>query len=383
MDIVSQPQQPHPPQSEPQQTSQTQQVSYRAQLVQKASAKIPYTAEGLPVGLYRVDLLPISQTTPLEEVQSLKTAYIDLSYEHGYPTLPDGRPYWQKLGFEPGFAFGAFQIYLELINDGPREISQLYDNQELLQLSSRMKGLPPGQSVSPQELGITINEFAILYYWRTRSKAYDLYKEASFRHQRLRRQMTSEEKHYSLATTLMKELEEKVFQDPEFWQHMSGKTAVDLLGKLVAIQRVSVGLPAQGPLSQKETPESTTFEMIMRTLGQKAAGNTYEHAGNQAQSRELLDTVLKDKGSTENLQELIIRVTKAQHDVLPSNEPQARTFKGRNRTNGSRHEIITTEDITGYDISGVPGAQDPDTTPNLDNNSIVSTKDKDKDKDKQ
>jgi hypothetical protein len=286
-------------------------------------------------------------------VQSLKTAYIDLSFEHGYPTLPDSRPYWHKLDFEPGFAFGAFQIYLELINAGPREISLMRENAELLQIVSQQKG----RQSTPEELGQIINEFSVLYYWRTRAKAHDLYKEASYRHLRLRRQMTVEEKHYETATALLKKLTEEVFTDKDFWEQMSGKTAVDLLSKLVAIQRVSVGLPAAGPLSQKETPESTTFEMIMRSLGQKTAGQIYENGTNQAHSREVLDTVLKDKDTAAGLQELIIKVTRATHQQLPNpHEGQrARTFTGRNRPNAPVTEIIQNEDITGYDISGAPG----------------------------
>lgn len=342
------------------QTANEYLLPYRARLVQRASQKIPYTAEGLPVGLYRVDLLPTTPVPALEEIECLKNAYIDLSFEHGYPTLPDSRPYWHKLDFEPSFAYGSFQIYLELINQGPREISLMYENLELRQLASRLKSLPPPEQITPQELGLLLNEYAILYSWRSRAKAHDLYKEASYRHLRLRRQMSVEENHYSIATKLLADLQEQVFDDPEFWEHMSGKTAVDLLSKLVAIQRVSVGLPAAGPLSQKEQPELTTFEMIMRSLGQKS-GQIYENGGqtsNQQQSRELLNHVLRDKDAATNLQELVIRVTRAtqnQQNQLPNPYEGRKAFKGRNYPHSPSKEIITDDIITGLDISGAPG----------------------------
>lgn len=342
--------------------------NYRVQLLYKAAPRIPHTEEGLPVGFYRVDLLPYSQVSPQEELESLKAAYVDLSFEHGYPTLPDGRPFWQKLDFEPSFAYGAFTIYLDLIDAGPREISKLYENGELRQIVSQMRGLPNTQSVTPEELGKLVTEFSVLYGWRSRAKAYDLYKEASYRHTRLRRQMSLEDTHFTQASALLQTLQEKVFADKEFWEHMSGKTAVDMLKGLVAIQRVSVGLPAAGPLSQKETPEATTFEMILRKLGhQQAGGNVYENGVSQQQSKELLKEVLGDKENTAQLQELVIRMTRASQQVLPAGTQPARQFRGRARANQPMLEPITAEDITGLDLTGAPGAQ----IENLDDDSTV------------
>lgn len=341
-------------------------LSYRALLLQKTANRIPFTAEGLPTGFYRVDLLPTAPASSEEELQALQTAYIDLSFEYGYPTLPDGRPYWHKLDFEPGFAYGAFQIYLEQLDVGPRELTKLAENTELLVLASRMAGMEDGKLIAKDVLRRQVVEFSILYYWRSRSKAHDLYKDAAYRHVRLRRQMNVESSHYDMATALMKRLQDDVFTSKDFWENMSGKTAVDLLAKLVSIQRVSVGLPAAGPLSQKETPEDMTFEMIMRTIGQRSAqGNVYENNGNQQQGRGILEGVLQDKVSASNMQELIIRVSQSMHKTAvlpnPNGNGEARTFKGRNRTN----EKIGSDELSiGLDMSGTPGA-------NLDDNATI------------
>src|SRR3972149_2029577 len=85
-------------------------LPYRVLLLQRAIPALPVTAEGLPIGFYRVDLLPEqSPGDAKEEAQALRNAYTDLNFDHGYPTLSDGRPFWYKLDYEPGFAFGAFQ----------------------------------------------------------------------------------------------------------------------------------------------------------------------------------------------------------------------------------------------------------------------------------
>jgi hypothetical protein len=331
-------------------------LSYRAQLVQRAQPRVPSTSEGLPVGYYRVDLLPLQQLPEKEEVQALKAAYADLSFEYGYPTLPDGRPFWHKLDFEPGFAYGSFQMYLEQINEGPRELSKLSHNEELLQLMDQSQPLPNAQKWDPKRLNALLYETSILYLWRPRARAYDVYKEAAYRHLRLKRQMSVEDEHFVLASNLLAQLKEKVLNTPKFFDDMNPKTAADLLQKLVGIQRVSVGLPAAGPLSQKETPEDTSFELIMRSLAQKS-GQIYENAaqGNMAaEGRGILSSVLKDPEASKNLQEVIIRVTKATQRALPNphEQFQGRQFKSRQRA----EELITPEDLAGpYDLTGAPG----------------------------
>jgi hypothetical protein len=361
-------------------------LPYRARLLQKASPRIPTTAEGLPVGLYRVDLLPeYDLRDPQEELQALKNAYLNLSFEYGYPTLSDGRPFWYKLDFEPGFTYAAFQIYLEAVNFGPRDLATVASDKELRRIAHKMLGSNGSgsngsngsnssgngntntgtdaetQSAEPVELAEVeqvipmLYEASILYAWRARAKAYDLFKEAAYRHMKLRRQSTVEDGHYELSSTLLEELKEKVINKDAFFEGMSPKVAVELLGKLVAIQRVSVGLPAAGPLPNKEAPEDVSFEMIMRSLAQKSVGtqgNVYDHATGQV-THSALNKVLSDPESANMLQEVIIRVTKATHQQnLNSDAPQGKRFLGR-----GEHEI-TREDLMDlpYDISGAPGA---------------------------
>lgn len=333
-------------------------VPYRVALLLKALPRLPLTNEGLPVGYYRVDLLPESQPpTTEEEVQALKNAYSDLNFDNGYPTLSDGRSFWSKLDFEPGFAFGAFEIYLDSLEEGPREISLLASNEEIRRLTGRMYAhsmrtspentdeLPPIEVVNTM-----LQEFSTLYLWKSRAKAHDLFKEAAYRHQKLKRQTSTEDTHYLLAVHYLNELKTKVLEQPRFFDDMSPKTAIDFMAKLVMIQRISVGLPANGPLSSKEEAEDISFEMIMKTLQQKASkGNTFDQTGREL-TRDTLSQVLEDPRATDMMQELVIRVTKTAH----SNQKQeGNRFKGRGRS----LEIITSDDLTPQlDIGGAPGA---------------------------
>lgn len=341
-------------------------LSYRAQLIQRALAQIPHTSEGLAVGYYRADLIPSTQPdTAQEESECLRNAYQDLSFEYGYPTLHDGRAYWHKLEFEPGFAYGAFEIYLEQIDDGPRELSRVSDNQELHALASRAQGLPEGQLLPKSQFMWMIQEYSILYFWRPRSKAHDLYQEAAHRHRRLRRQTSLENKHYELSEKWLAELQDKVMSTPEFWDTMSAKTAVELLGKLVGIGRISVGLPMSGPLSQKEQPQDLTFEMLLRAIGQRTnQGNTHEGNVIHSQNKGILDAVLQDKGASDSMQEVVIRVTQRLHGQLPNSgvSTEGNRFKGR----GRNLEQISNEDLVAYDVSGAPGA-------NLDSDGNIET----------
>lgn len=282
-------------------------------------------------------------------MQAVKNAYSDLSFEYGYPTLHDGRPFWYKLDFEPSFCYGAFQVFLDQ-SSGPREISDLAQNAELLQLATQIKG--DSETVSSAELAQQLTEYYHLYLWRPRSKAYDIYKEAAYRHQKLRRQISTEDDHYALASGLLAQLKEKILQTPEFFENLSARNAIDLLGKLVAIQRISTGLPAAGPLANKEAAEDTSFEMILRSIAQKAgvAGATYDQNGQPIGSRGVLNEVLQDKAATDMLQEVIIRVTRASQRPIDLTNGQGRTFKSRNR----QSEHLSAEDLQGINIEGAP-----------------------------
>lgn len=349
--------------------SQNYAPSYRAQLVKRFGSRIPTTSEGLPTGYYRTDMLPaypiapqqleaqtsgVTPTSPGAEpthedasskakatvspqvpggqvaqdradlADVLRAAFVELNFDHGYPGIPNGMPFWHKLEFESGFAFAAFQLYLESGQEGPRELFSVASNEELLRVASAQHQ----RQLSPQELLFALQEYFTLNYWSSRAKAFDLYKESAWRHQRLKRQVRTENSHFEIAEQLMAKLA-VYFGSERFMNEMTPKAAIDALGKIVAIQRISLGLPASGPLAANQQPEATSFEMIMRNVATtQGAGQAAGQRGVAEHTKDMLDQVLADPTAANNLQEVIIRVTSL---TAQANKEPERRFPGRDR----------------------------------------------------
>lgn len=354
-------------------------LSYRASLIKKFGGRIPTTGEGLLTGFYRSDMLPhqppgdvpklmvghsantneaapvvglqttlgkelgqdessgptsgsLAKNAPMgsaagarpqktaaelaqeaELAEQLRHAYVELGFDYGYPAMPGGMPFWHKLDFESGFAFAAFQMYLESGDEGPREIHALSNNIELLAVA-RQQSRP---DLTHVELNFMLQEYFVLHYWYSRAKSYDLYKETALRHQRLRKQVRTEDAHFSVAAKILEKLQ-GYFDQPRFIDEMTPKTALDAFSKIVAIQRVSLGLPSTGPLAANQQPEATSFEMIMRNVAQKqgtaaALGNGF--GSSTSHTRDMIDQILTDPGAAASLQEVIIRISSVSSGV--------------------------------------------------------------------
>lgn len=236
----------------------------------------------------------------------LKAAYVPLSYDEGYPTLPDGRPFWNKLDFEPMDAYIAFQAYLEQGTRGNRQVFLLSNSQHTQQRIAEVRqqtsmealrqerehnkqtghnsqrleltqsvgpltgsGFIPSESVgSKVEVVATLNgapysemmEWYYLFHWGNRAKAHDLFYVDSIRRSRDMQALLMENSHLVEANKMWERLMGHIMGDkitapwsvdeegfPVFWTKMTPKVALDLMSKLVQIQRVSLGLPAAAP----------------------------------------------------------------------------------------------------------------------------------------
>jgi len=322
-------------------------IGYRAQLISMLNQKIPNTAEGLPVGFYRVDLLPqctsgvgadgadraskaLVNFDDDDTMDQIRNAFVELDYSLGYPTLNAGVPYWDKLSFEPGFAYGVFQTYLEMVNFGPRDITKLASNPELRALAGRVylsgegegrgrgEGEGEGEGFTSQQFLPIIYEYMQLYGWRPRAKAYDLYKEAAYKHLRMRRQVSVEDAQFLLSSSILEGIARKM-GEAKFLDSLSDTAIVALYDKVTKNQRVSVGLPAANPLPSKERDEDSesSFEMILRSMSLKAnletsnsgpgsMSNAFSHS-----THKVLNNLLEDNVTTNQIQEMIVKVTKS------------------------------------------------------------------------
>lgn len=281
----------------------------RAHVIRGAARFLPHTQEGLPAGFFRADMIPPEVTAAEAKLPSTTdAAFVPLNYQEGFPALPDGRPFWHKLDYEPPIAFAAFELYTELAKTGPRHLALLLGSVELQRLY--------GESLNMALL----QELHSLYYWKERSRAYDLYQEAAYRHIRTRRAQSMEDYHYIQSESLLQKVM-SALNSAETFEAMKHDPSLLLsaMEKLVKIQRVSVGLPATAPAESLKGGDGATsnFEMILRQVAQRnvspetnSQNTTVDEAGRVIPTTDnLLRGALNDPQSAKQLQEIIIRMS--------------------------------------------------------------------------
>lgn len=296
------------------------------------------------------------QSKPKQDLrEQLSFAYVPLMYVEGFPTLPDGRPFWAQLEFEPPDSFRMFELYLSQGRYGARQLFSLLPHleggrrlrapfidppltgagqldfysaeseseSELDPVLESHIGLSPTLAPSTGEFSTSLtsgqalqclHEAYYLYYWEVRARAYDLFYAASVRKAREMQALGLEEDHYIKATRLMNLLNEKVLNSEEFWSTMSPKVAIDFLKTLTAWQRMSVGLPANGPAA-KDAGENNgqSFELILRNLAKGATPPSLVAGGSTAGSESAaLDLLLQNPETAAVAQELVIRLNTPQ-----------------------------------------------------------------------
>ena len=200
---------------------------------------------GLPDFIYRSDLIPMElyDYTPHERNDYLEAAVIPINWDHGYPATENNVPLWEQLPGESLTAYNAFLSYLELPKTSDHEHPV-----RMLPLLAEALGI---------ELSM-LSDYSHMFYWTIRFRAYDLYLTACHQKQREQRIMSIEGKHFTMAERYLNKLDIVIgkrldhtieeLQDSESAIHddLKLKDLVDMVDKLSKIQRVSVGLPANG-----------------------------------------------------------------------------------------------------------------------------------------
>ena len=234
--------------------------------LKQVTVSIPVNESGLPLGIYRPDMLDFqyikeklaqgSTTTTsfsphsmrgsgIDEINAyLESAFVRIVYDNGYPAFVTGLPLWKQLEFEPNATYQIFMEYIAL--PGIRRIDSLiaYPEHELL-------------------------EYSGLYYWPLRAKAFDVFRLAHHQKIKLQRMLDVEDTHYAQATKIMSGVMK--YLSAVDWDDLDevGITpdkAVAMMEKLVKIQRISVGLPANGESKEslQVRPDMTTEELMQR-----------------------------------------------------------------------------------------------------------------------
>lgn len=239
-------------------------VSTRQGLVKHLSPSIPKTENGFPRFFYRADLLdhyrvqsflvgleteiasarqyqtPLLTTTAAPRAgrgiqDMLDAATVHLEYDEGFPALPSGQPFWGKLPYETDAAYLAFaEKYLEI--DGIRTHTD------------------PSLDSYPPEL---LKEWFHCNYWSLRAEAYDTFRIAHYNKLRVARVTSMEDRHYRDAEKLYMKIMTALGseQGQAAMMALAGTEpdkALKMLQMTAQMQRVALGLPANGSLPEEQ-----------------------------------------------------------------------------------------------------------------------------------
>lgn len=272
-------------------------------LMDQLNAALPLNEYNLPEYIFRPDMLDyvmitsvleqISTTTTsfppaqdlaagLEDISAmLDSAMMQVSYSEGYPTIGANIPFWNKMEFEPQEAYDAFIRYVEL--GGARKLVDL----EAFDIND-------------------LNEWNSLFFWSFRVTAFDLYRVVDHQRRRVQRMLLVEDDHYTRSSKIMKKLD-MYFENLDLSGDdvdLTPEKAVAMLEKLVKIQRVSVGLPANG--ESKENNE-VRQDVNVNVLMNRAQGSKKP----ETDGDDLIDILTDDPDLVDDAQDLIIRMQQA------------------------------------------------------------------------
>jgi len=246
----------------------------KGELAALLASKLPLNSHELPDGIFRTDLLPSPETieylppktnphnlvNPQALIQAefppdydysdpnnfdevslsqIHQSYIPLSYADGYPIQPNGFPVWERLSFEPPECYRAFEDYLEQGNHSARQIHTLIKTSDSKSDPVSTRSGPPSEQLTSTKHEMF--EWANLYFWRLRSRAYDLFQVAFERHLRAKRAVQFQDDSY-ITSVRLANIAETYLTSPACGAEMNPKIALDALRLSQQMGRDALGL---------------------------------------------------------------------------------------------------------------------------------------------
>lgn len=245
-------------------------IGTKADVFRSLNSNLPLNDYHLPDFIYRADLIPAelfsSMYTHSDRKDMLSAATVRLTFDHGYPAINETSPFWEQLPLESPDAFNAFMVFLELPDKSNHE--------------NPIRLLPHIAAITGLDIS-RITEYAHVYYWHWRSRAYDLFIVASHRKQREQRIISIEGHHFTMAEKLLGSIiqlaEGKLkkalahVDDEDYEDDTKLRDLIAIADTLVKVQRISVGLPSNGTSSltlnegTRHSNASDTFKDIAKT----------------------------------------------------------------------------------------------------------------------
>lgn len=293
----------------------TERVGAKGEAFRILNQSLPINNYHLPEYIYRADLIPENILSPHishdDRRLIMEGAELSITFYHGYPAINENQPFWERLQYEPTEAYDAYLLYLEL--------------PEKSQHSNPIRLLPHVSAITGRNIS-EVTEWCHIYYWHHRARAYDLFLAAAHRKQREQRIMSIEGKHFKMAeialdkinTLLEAKLDKEVREfaaDPDAETDSKPKDLVSMAKDLIAIQRISVGLPANGVEKLDITergPRNAQPHEIYKHIAKEGAGDEQP----QQRSAEM-DSLLSNPEDLASIQSLLVRAQRPAY-VPPS-----------------------------------------------------------------
>ena len=164
---------------------------------------------------------------------------------------------------------------------------------------------------------------SVVAYW----KAYVISGDVEYKRGMELRAIELNNDHYYTSSKMMKRLLEYMSDEEEFWDMMNPKTATELYGKLIGVQRLSLGMPATAP--PPETSGNQSLEVHFKREAQRHVNEANEssesnkgdgsslangpvvldaHGNIIDREKNYIERVLSDPSATKTIQEIVIKM---------------------------------------------------------------------------
>lgn len=278
-------------------------VNKRAETMKRIVNNLPLNEFGLPLYIYRSDMIPPDLYDPDygddgDRIRVLDAATVSLDYLDGAPSLPNGMPLWSQLPFEGVREFQLFLRYLGAV--------KLDEDTGNINAPLRMLENVSAESGQSAEY---LRELSFTHYWQYRVKAHDLFMVASYQKQRETRAIFVENSQFKKTGKWLNKFEEMfetMMEDEDIIYDIEPKKLFDMFMEMMRHQRISVGLPANGRNTEEAGPKNASLEVLMRDVAIKAG----EKTRNVEEDSKMVDELLEDPEALAQLQNMIIQTSK-------------------------------------------------------------------------
>lgn len=245
---------------------------------------IPFNEHGYPEGFYNAETVinSIDPEKPSEEALEV------LDYSEGYPSISKtGSPFWDRLQTEPPKFYKYFSQFL------------------YLGISRNLKDLETTLAPDGAPSILLLRGLSNLYHWQQRAQFYDKFSNAVRDLSRIQLSRDIEDKHLQTANELFEKCQiwlQGKFEAKDGEAGLQERTVIDIFKMAISLQRISAGLPANGPKDHKDSgrvhDNSTSNTLIQNFIQNNGDGTTVVQ----------LDKALQDPDTADLIQRLALKV---------------------------------------------------------------------------